>query len=433
MDAVCGRAARDGVPGVFGRGRRVVAAPGFCAVLLLFYALLIAVRIPNIWLKGRFWAEEGAVYFRNARLESWPDALFAVHTGYLNLSASIAGLLAARLVPLEAAPWISTGFALVIQLLPAILLMTSGISWLRDRWALGLALLMLLIPHGSGEVWLNSITSQFHLCLCVALILASPLRGGSIGWLRAAIIVLAPLSGPASTFLAPLFLLRAAIERSWGRAGQGGLLAAMAAVQVLMVFLHPEPARGIGIGPRLLALVIYEKHVLLPLLGFDHASRLTAGLIDMVRGRQSLWPEMLAGVAASGLIATAVVTTRDAFSQWLLAAGALVMAMSYFGALGQHIDLLGISFGDRYAYVPSALFGLVVLALAHTGGLGTRRIATCVTLWIICIGMNDFMWVPPGFSDGSTWSAEVARWRQDHAYNVEFWPNGWRWPIGDNP
>lgn len=401
--------------------------------LLLAYALLVAVRMPNIWAKGRFWAEEGAVYFRNARLEAWYDALFAVHTGYLNLAASIATLLAARLVPLEWAPWVSTGFALLIQLCPPLLLMTGGIGWLRDTRSLALALLLLLIPHGSAEVWLNSITSQFHLGLCVVLILALPVRGGWVGGFRLGLLVLAPLSGPASTFLTPLFLVRAIAERSWARAGQGVLLGAMAFLQLLMVLTHPEPARDIGIGPRLLALVIYEKHILLPVIGFDHTFRLVGDFVGAVRGGGKFWGEMLLAALASALMVTGVAWHGDRFVRWLFAGAVVIMLMSYFGALGHHVDLLGVSFGDRYSYVPSALFGITLLGLSRLSGRWTQKLALILVAWIVCIGMNDFMWVGRGFADGSRWAKEAANWRADHQYQVEFWPNGWRWPIGENP
>ena len=78
---------------------RVTASAALFRVGLLFaYVVLVATRLPQVLIKGRFWAEEGAVYFINARTLPWLDALFAVHTGYLNLAASFATLLAARAV-----------------------------------------------------------------------------------------------------------------------------------------------------------------------------------------------------------------------------------------------------------------------------------------------------------------------------------------------
>jgi hypothetical protein len=64
--------------------------------------------------------------------------------------------------------------------------------------------------------------------------------------------------------------------------------------------------------------------------------------------------------------------------------------MSYFGPLGRHVDLLGLGFGDRYSYVPTALFGLALLAIAQTASDWPRRVAALFVVWTICIGINDF-------------------------------------------
>ena len=148
-------------------------ATSFRTLAVGIFILLVVVRIPAILTDGRFWAEEGVVYFHAAWHQSWLDALFTIHTGYLNLVASVATLLALHLVTLEQAPLVTTAVACGIQILPTIILATSRIPWLK-RWpTFTIALLLLLIPAGDSEVWLNSITSQFHLALCVGLILAS--------------------------------------------------------------------------------------------------------------------------------------------------------------------------------------------------------------------------------------------------------------------
>ena len=59
--------------------------------------LLVVVRIPAIFRAGRFWAEEGTVYFDLAWRQPWVDALFAIHTGYINIVASTGALLALHL------------------------------------------------------------------------------------------------------------------------------------------------------------------------------------------------------------------------------------------------------------------------------------------------------------------------------------------------
>ncbi len=385
--------------------------------------------MPQVLLKGRFWAEEGAVYFINGRNLTWADALFAVHTGYLNLAASIATLLAARVVPLQWAPWISTSFALLIQLCPPLLLLTSGVPWLMNRSAMVLALLMLLATPRSGEVWLNAITSQFHLSLCAALILALSLRRGYVGRFRVALLVLASLSGPVATLLAPLFILRAYFERSWFRMVQGVILGIGGALQLAMILLHPEPARQIGISPRLLAIVIYEKNILLPFLGTAATERLAPHLTADVVAGKTLWAPLLICGGCVVAIVWAAWRSRNTEVRWLLSAGVVMMSASYFAALGQHVELLNVTFGDRYGYAPSALFGLALLGIARTIGGWPRGIAVILLCWVIWIGTHEYFVPGSAFADGSSWRTEVAKWQADPLYQVRWWPDldTWRW------
>ena len=73
---------------------------------------------------------------------------------------------------------------------------------------------------------------------------------------RGAVLLVAPLAGPVSGALTPLFLLRAAVERSRVHLIQTALLAVPTSVQAVIVLTHPEPARTIGIGLPLLLAVI---------------------------------------------------------------------------------------------------------------------------------------------------------------------------------
>lgn len=420
-------------PGLFGLGVRREANLATCATFLVAYALIVALRMPNVWIKGRLWAEEGAVYFRAARLHSWVDALFVLHSGYLNIAASVAALMAARLVPLDAAPWVTSSFSLLMQLCPPLLLMTVRIPWLRDRSALALALLLLLIPYGGREIGLNSVTSQFHLGLCVILILAFPYQRGFVGTFRLFLLALAGLSGPGPAFLVPLFAFRAWRDRSKGRAVETVVLASVAALQAVLLLIHHDSGRAVGIGPRLLALVIYENLVLLPMFGLEHTSRIIGNLAGEARQGATLWPQMAIAVAASGCMAVLVWTSRNAVARWLLAGGVVMLMMSYVGALGDHMNLLLLGFGGRYAYAPTAAFALALLAIAQVGQGWRQRGPMLLVIWMIVVGMNDYTMVDPIFADGSTWAEEVAKWRADHLYAVSFWPVGWRWQIGENP
>jgi hypothetical protein len=401
-------------------------------ILILIYAFGIAARMPEILMKGRFWAEEGATYFQNGRTMPWYDALFAVHTGYLNLAASIAGCLAAHVVPIEYAPWISTSVALLFQLCPILIIITADVAWLRPFWARCVASLVVLLTTPAGEVWLNSITSQFHLALCAALILAFPVRGGFVGWFRAAILALGALSGPASIFLTPLFWLRGYLEESWQRISQALVLTIIGLIQFAMVFMHPEPYRTIGIGPRLFVVVVYLKQMLLPLFGTLQVQFSGQRILGIIARGDTPWIPLIGGVIGMG--AMAFVSLRNANVRWLFVAGATITVLSYFGALGEHMLLLNSSFGDRYEFVPNACFGLTLLGLACTTPQLWRILPALMVCGLIWTGAHEYTAPQGAYGTGPAWPAEVARWRADPSYRVQFWPplDVWKWSILPN-
>lgn len=409
------------------------APPGVRLGLVLGLAVLLASRIPNAFLKGRFWAEEGVVYFANAWTKPWPEALFAVHSGYLNLTASLATLLAADTMPLSRAPLLTTTIALLIQLCPAILLATSGVAWLRTGWALAAALLLLAAPPLTAEVWLNSITSQFHLTLCAALILALPTRAGLAAWLQGALLLLAGLSGPTAAFLVPLFAARWAIERSPARLLQGLLLGAAVLVQILVVLTHPEPGRPIGIEPRLLTLVVLVKHIILPILGPPAARLAAARMLAERMGGLVSWLGIATCLLTAGLFAFATVRARPRETIWLFAGGVLVMLLSYTGALGDHIQLLGAGFGHRYAFVPTVLFGLALVSLAATSDRWWRAVAGALVAAQIVVGAAGYFQSGAFFTQGTAWPDEVAHWSTDASYLARFWPAGGDWRLWLGP
>ena len=74
--------------------------------LLLFFVYFAAtfVKAPILFLKPRFWAEEGVVYFLQGRVIGLLETVTAMPLGYLSFPANIAGWVSAQL-PLCYAPY----------------------------------------------------------------------------------------------------------------------------------------------------------------------------------------------------------------------------------------------------------------------------------------------------------------------------------------
>ncbi len=403
------------------------AGAGTILPLLLGFAVLVAARLPGVWPDGRLWAEEAVIYFANAWHLPWYHALATVHTGYLNLPAASAAVAAAHLVPLDYAPRVTVLLALLAQMLPAALLAVSGIAWLHHWHVLLIAWLLIALPPLGEEVWLNTITSQFHALLSVAVILASlPGRGG-IAALQGGVLLLAPVCSPASVALLPLFMLRAALERSRPRAIQMLLLLPGTAIQIAVLLTHPEPSRTIGFDPALVLAAIANKQLLLPLLGPGLAIQLTAGLdAAFAAGRPPLLL-LAAPVVAFGALGVAAWRCGEPAIRLLYCGGMLTMAVGYFGALtpGGKLDLLQTVFGMRYYYVPAVLTSLTLLGLAATASGPIRIAAGALVAWLLFVGGVYYFRVMPIMASGPAWSAEVATWRADASHPLAVWPAGW--------
>ena len=393
---------------------------------LVFFALLLAVRLPRVLLEGRFWAEEGRVYFENAWNLPWLDALLYSYAGYLNLTANAAGLLARYLPPLWAAPYVSTGLALIIQCLPAVLIMTSRLDWLRHRVVLVAALLLIATPPHSEEVWLNSICSQYHLTLSAGIILALESRAGLVGVFRLTVLLLATLSAPMSWVLAPLFALRAVLERSGPRFWQALVMAFGVAIQLIW-FYAAIPNREVGISPTLLGAIALAKQVIIPLVPTPLDSKLI-GLFspDFSNTGGPLWPLAVVSVLFV-VLAWGALRRPEQAPLWFLLAGGIIATGAYAGSLANKAALLVVLAGNRYAFGPQVLFGLTVLSLAMLLRGRGRLWARAVVIWLLVVGMwGYFAFAGPGqVQSGPPWLPEVQKYQQDHHYRLKIWPPGW--------
>ena len=381
--------------------------------------------MPQIIIAGRFWAEEGEVFFRRAWDLPPSRALFASFGGYLNLVANAAPLLARWTLPLALAPYLTIAVGLLFQLCPPLLLLTARDSWLQTRHVRVAALLLVLLVPAAEEIWLQTLHCQFELTLCCAIILALDVTAGKIALLRLGFLALAPLCGPTAIALLPLFVLRAIIDRSRGRAIQTAILGAGAAIQLLL-FFHAVRTRGYVLNPVVLLCVFTVRHLELPFLGAEHAE--IAATLIRARRNAGYIPKQatLLPIAAFGALATTVLWHRGARpALWLLCAGVIIAGASYFGAIGGAFTLIDARTGARYSFAPQALFSLTLLALAATTQHWTARLSWLAVVWLLVVGAWEYTQPWPPIDHGPAWRSEVALWRADPTHALKIWPRGW--------
>jgi hypothetical protein len=393
-------------------------------VLLGIFAVLICLRMPEVILKGRFWAEEGNVFFIDAWYNTPLNALFFGFGGYMNIAANAATLASRWLMPLELAPYMTTGVALLVQLSVPLVLLTARDAWLQSVPARLAAITLVLVVPDSEEVWLNSLHCQFHLGLCCAIIVALQPATGRVAWMRYAILFFAPLCGPTAIAVLPLFAVRALLERSRARFIQMAVLAASTAIQLLL-FFHRDPLRAYGFSPVLFACTVTLRHIVEPFMTKHYAdiwaaavrARLAAGFVPH---KAALMPLLF---MPYGVLV--YLYRRRSPAIWLFAGFVLVGLATYFGARG-HLDMLLMTKVDgRYMYVPQALLSLSVLALAACLPGWRAVLAWGVVAWLIVVGAVEYTMPWDFIADGASWRTEVAAWRVDPNHVLLIWPEGW--------
>jgi hypothetical protein len=394
------------------------------ALFVALFAVLVAVRIPGILLHGRFWAEEGRNFFANAWNLPWWQALFAPHSGYVNVSGNLAALLARHLVPLAAAPYVTSGVALLIQCLPAILIARSRADWLQPRAVMLAALALIVAPPFVQETWLNSTNSHFHLTLAAAIILALEAQAGPALIFECVLLGLAGFAAPASWFLVPLFALRAILDRSSARTIQCVVFFAGLAI-ALAFFFSLRSDRGAGFDLRLLGAIIFTKFVAGPLSGPIGVKPLSDRLFaDFTSGIEPLWPlATMIVIAAAAMMVVLRHPKRPPL--WFMLAGATIGLASCATAFGGLHNFLRPGWGGRYILAPQVLLALAVLSLSATDTGRVRLVATALVVWLLLIDARYFFVTPEAFAQGPNWRAEVAAWQRDPSHRLLTWPAGW--------
>ncbi|MEM9594797.1 MAG: hypothetical protein AAGD06_11055 [Acidobacteriota bacterium] len=422
---------------------------------LLAGAALIAARAPVLLWDPRLWAEEATVYLAYARDHGVWRSLFLVPTtsgpaGYLNLAANLPAVLATRLVPLWAAPWITTAAAFAVQLTPLWILLggRSRLGVARDQRVVA-CLVMVLAPPLVSEVWLNTINSQVFLAVAALLILAEDV--GSVSRRRfagyVAIVTLGALSGPYTCFLAPFFLWRAFVAEPGPRTRLLALLATATAGLQAAVFFWTDLVLGLsldrftggGMGPRLARIVHLD--VVQALLGEDLAVGLARvlGLLPAVGPRADALGQpylRLAGwVSAVALVGLVLWLWRSlpARTRWLPFAF-VWLAGTVALAAGPALP------ARRYAVVPGLALLLSLVAGAWSHRPVPRWACRLLLGFALMVGTGSYFEEVPSSSLGRTegslverpsWRHEVARWRTDPDRPLAIWPygagnQGWR-------
>ena len=394
--------------------------------LLIAAAALIVVREPGLLIHPRLWAEEGSLYLATSlTLPGW-KALLAVQKGYFSLLPNLATLLAARVFPLAWAPWVTTLFAFLLQLVPVAIVGFCRSKFWPTNLQRMLVVVALLFSWNSGEVWLNTINAQFWwLSVCFLILLTDQqMTSRRQHVLFCIALFLCGLNGVVSAFLLPLFIARAIVERNPRMVKQPLALGAASLLQFVVVWLAFAASAatgrfGGGQSQRFLEFVLVRG----VLRGFV-APETAWGLMP-----HKYWVTCGFGLAAI-FLATRVGWRGLAY----LVGGFLLTAVLSLVFSVQQTP------APRYFFVPSVI--LLVLLIANIDWPWPRPSWLQAARCLVAAGalLLFFRQTVPQYRSAMAdftnpawprWPAEVQKWKQDQRYRPKIHPcwEGKCWEI----
>jgi hypothetical protein len=395
-------------------------------------ALLLVVatsRSPYPLFHGRFFAEEGSIYYPHMRDGSiW---FVARSVGYIYGFLNGATWLAAR-VPIEQAPlvtaWLSLalviGVAWAALALPSTLLPNAGAK-------LAAALLLVVGPVAVPVVWVNATNAQVYLgVLAVLFVFVDVPRLGRWQFgIVVALLALAGISGLYAAVLAPLFVALAFRDRIPRRFVLAGVTCVCAVAQ-LVVIAHSHASvdlaqgrgsfRGFGAITRDVAAWHFGSF----LFGNSIATSLFRYAHNLLRIAAIGLVAFLVGVVLAFALAA---VPRRRVAALLVAVFVLEEILVLFGTRR--------GAGGRYAVVPVAV---LVLAAIHvmTTARNHAAIGVAATLCAITFvaGIGSFWTSQPSklrCIDCPVWHDQVRAWQEGRTAYLRIWPyaDGVRWAV----
>jgi hypothetical protein len=146
----------------------------YIPIFLIILFFISYLRSPDIFSNGRFWGEDGVVYFQHAIKNSFFDNFFKIYTptsGYYNLFPRIVALISSKF-NLEYAPLVNNYLCyLIIIYIFFIILFNASFLYKKTIEKFIYCILILVCPTLIPEVWLNSVNAQIYLSICGILIL----------------------------------------------------------------------------------------------------------------------------------------------------------------------------------------------------------------------------------------------------------------------
>lgn len=183
--------------------------------LIIFY-IFIFFRSPEIFINGRYFAEEGAIWWSYSLENDVLNTLFFSPSsgGYFCMICNLQ-ILFTKFLPLAYGPIFTAISSLLIFTLPSFLFIILNRNYIDKTSRLGMSILLLVLPSMNFiEVFANSISSPQYLAISIFIILIYGLKDKNLLTFQYFVIFVGFLSYYYSLFLLPCFIIKYFFENN---------------------------------------------------------------------------------------------------------------------------------------------------------------------------------------------------------------------------
>ena len=383
----------------------------FRIVLVLCGIVALVLREPEMFIYPRIWAEEATVFYAFARHNSIWNIFTTAHVGYLTLFNSIVSTVQSKWFSVENAAIVSTYMGFLVQIIPLYIIAFTTHKFWDSSFKKILCMLIITVVM-APELYINTTNSHFIFGLITFLIMmvsCDTLSRFQKYFFRV-MLFLGGLTGPASIFFTPIFLLKAYREKSKEKYIQAGIISVCAIIQacvILYAIFFNNTYNRLSITD--LKTTRY-RFIIDNLTMMPHSHLFDGQLfsIDVI---------ILFGVLV-GCFYGYLLFRNIRNSEYLIAllSFIIVAVLSTFGSLH-------MGGGPRYAYIPTCIFLIVLASLVFEPK--HNYVALC--LLVLCLSVNTFYYTT-NINDWAykpsypKWKTEVAKWRADSTYKPRIHP-----------
>ena len=183
---------------------------------VILYIILSYVRSPEIFTHGRFFAEEGSVYWSYSLSNTAFNLLqyVPVIQGYICFNCNLQIYLS-TLVPILFAPLVTVWTSILIALLPSFFFLILTEKVYKKEFRVLTSITILFLPSlNLLEVFANSINSQVYLAISSFIILLYGLKGKKLIKSQYTVLIISFFSTYYSLAFLPFFLIRLFREKT---------------------------------------------------------------------------------------------------------------------------------------------------------------------------------------------------------------------------